>query len=349
MMLLHEKLLDEAVAHSAAWAGRLVGKAVLVTGASGFLASSLLVFLSRLDRAYRLGLDLHATARRAPEEVDLFRFLRMKIPGRWVRASIEETEVPEIPDIVVVHTASFGSPKDYQREPIATFRANTEGVLGLYEKASRCRASQFIYLSSAEVYGQPPDAQIPTAEDFVGALPTLSPRSIYGESKRMAEVLGACMAQATGIPFTAARPWNIYGPGQRVQDGRVPIEFMRQARESGQISLLSNGSPCRSFCHAWVGVRQIAGLLGSLSQAAAWNVGFGQGEISMLELARSCARACGLAESVVTYDPAAQTLGMQRSAPDTTRIDRELGPAPTVTLDEGLGTLREWLDFLEKR
>jgi UDP-glucuronate decarboxylase len=345
-MLRHEQLLDEAVAHSALWSERLRGKSILVTGASGFLASSLLVFLSRMDLAYGLGLDLHATARRSPEEVDLFRFLNMKPPGNWSRASVEETRVPEIPGIIIVHTASFGSPADYQCEPIATFKANTNGLLRLYEQARAANASQVIYLSSAEIYGQPPDDQIPTCENYVGGLPTLSLRSIYGESKRMAEVLGACQAQLTGIPFTAIRPWNIYGPGQKLQDGRVPMEFMRQAATDGKISLMSNGSPRRSFCHAWTGVRQIAGLLGAPHLAGGWNVGFGLEETDMLETARSCARSYGLSKADVSYDSSAVAAGMQRSSPDTSKINRELGTIPPVLLSEGLLTLREWIDFL---
>ena len=346
MIRLHEQLLHQAVAHSASWSERLRDKSILVTGASGFLASSLLVFLDRMDRHYRLGIDLHATARRSADQIDLFQFLGVEPPGRWVRASVEDTEVPAIPGIIVVHTASFGSPKDYQRQPMETFEANTRGLLGLFAEAAQAKASQIVYLSTAEIYGQPPDDHIPTGEDYIGGLPTLSPRSIYGESKRMAEVLGACQSQLTGIPFTAIRPWNIYGPGQRLADGRVPMEFMRQALADRKITLLSNGSPRRSFCHAWTGVRQMAGLLGAAHLAGAWNVGFGLGETSMLETARSCARVCGLADAAVAYNPEAVAPGMQRSSPDTTKIDRELGTIPPVPLDKGLKTLREWIEFL---
>ena len=350
MKTVHEELLDEAVAHSRNWAAGLRDRAVLVTGASGFLASSVLVFLSRLNREFQLNLDLHATARRPPSEVPLFQFMGIEAPAQWVCESVQQTTVPGIPGIIVLHAASFGSPTDYQREPIETFGANTLGLLHLYERSAAARASRVVYLSSAEVYGQPPTAQIPTPEDYPGSLPTLAPRSVYGESKRMAEVLGACQAQSTGIPFTAIRPWNIYGPGQRPADGRVPMEFVRQAIGNREIRLISDGSPMRSFCHAWTGVRQIVGLLaGTSDSVSAWNVGFGGEEISMLETARLCARSCGFPESIVHHDPHAVAPGMKRSAPDTSKVDRLLGPAPVVPLERGLATLREWVDFLQSR
>ena len=162
----------------------------------------------------------------------------------------------------------------------------------------------------------------------------------------MAEVLGVCQARVSGIPFTAVRPWNIYGPGQRVDDGRVPIEFMRQTLDSGRIILQSNGSPRRSFCHAWTGVRQIAGLIGAPDLAGAWNVGYGLEETTILETARSCARSasprigCRLQFGAVAP-------GMQHSGPDTSKIDQELGLIPAVCLEDGLKTLREWIEFLK--
>ena len=69
----------------------------------------------------------------------------------------------------------------------------------------------------------------------------------------------------------------------------------------------------------------------------------------MLEVAWKCAKTCGLPDSAVDYDPAAKATGLQRSAPDVAKINRELGSSPVVALDKGLETLREWFDFLEMR
>ena len=102
-MKAHENLLEEAVRNSSECACRLKSKSILVTGASGFLASSLLIFLERLDRRFGLKLDLHATARRPPHQVGLFRFLEVS-PPNWVVSSVEDTILRRVPESCGSHS-----------------------------------------------------------------------------------------------------------------------------------------------------------------------------------------------------------------------------------------------------
>jgi UDP-glucuronate decarboxylase len=341
----HRQLLDEAVGFFAPQAERLRGAAICISGASGFLAASLVVFLDELNRAAGLNLQLHANARRPMTDVPLFRFLNISPQVNWTRCAVEEAELPPIVNLIVIHTAAYGSPKDYMREPMATYTAGTQGLIRLINQRRQLR--QFVYLSSAEIYGQPPDSQIPTAETYVGGLETLSARSIYGESKRMTEVLGVCLGQQQGTPFTAIRPWNIYGPGQRLDDGRVPVEFIRQAMQDNVIRLASNGSPRRAFCHVWDALIQLVSTLGHPAPAAAFNIGNPTEEISMLDLARRCAVAAGVPPENVNFDPHVRAAGLQRCAPDVSAVQQLLDTARSFTpLDTGLATLFEWHRFL---
>lgn len=349
MAVLHKTFLDEAATAFGPLARRLMNLSVYVSGASGFLAANLLVFLHELNRREHLNLRLFASARRPMDQVPLFEFLAVRPEVEWEVSPVETAHVPAADRLVVLHTASYGSPRDYLCHPVETFDSNTQGMIRLFQQCEASRVRQFVYFSSAEIYGQPPETAIPTPEDYVGGLETLTARSIYGESKRVSEVLGVCLGQARKIPFTVLRPWNLYGPGQRLADGRVPMEFIRQARQDGVIRLASNGSPQRSFCYVWDGVRQMVATLGHSAPVQALNIGQNLEEISILQLASRCATASGLAPGRVEFDPGAKAAGLQRCLPDTRAVERLMGEAQRFTpLPAGLLALHEWVGFLEE-
>jgi UDP-glucuronate decarboxylase len=325
----------------------LAGAPIHVSGASGFLATNLVALLHEASERGGLGLRLYASARRPASDVPLFRFLGVDPTVEWEVAPVESSTLPDEPGLIVVHTASYGAPGDYMAAPLATFRANTDGLIGLFERAARVGAGHVAYFSSAEVYGQPPDSAIPTPEGYDGAPPLASPRSVYGESKRMAEVLGAVMSAEHGIPFTALRPWNLYGPGQRATDGRVPMDFMRQALSDGAVRLASDGSPRRCPCFVWDGLLQVIACLAPADGGAAYNVGNPAEELTMLELARRCAAVAGLAPAAVAHDPQSRAGGLARCVPDVSRVVAQADPGlPSPTpLVQGLAALREWADW----
>jgi len=284
------------------------------------------------------------------EQVPLFNFLGIRPEVEWEIAPVEAACLPDAKNLIVLHAASHGSPRDYLCHAIETFEANTRSLVRLFKLCDAIRVKQFVFFSSAEIYGQPPETAIPTPENFVGGIDTLSLRSIYGESKRMGEVLGVSLGHEQRIPFTVLRPWNIYGPGQRLEDGRVPMEFIRQALAEGAIRLASNGTPRRAFCFVWDGIRQIVATLGRDAPVGAFNIGDRSEELSILELARQCAAACDLPASAVRYDPNAKAPGLNHCSPDTRAVAYLAGEAWTPTpLSTGLPVLRDWASFLNRK
>jgi nucleoside-diphosphate-sugar epimerase len=82
---------------------------------------------------------------------------------------------------------------------------------------------------------------------------------------------------------------------------------------------------------------------------SAFNIGNGAEEIRILELARKCAAVCGLPDTAVSYDPAAQAPGLQRCVPEVSAVLKLApGPARFTPLAEGLPTLVDWLNFLQR-
>ena len=162
----------------------------------------------------------------------------------------------------------------------------------------------------------------------------------------MAEVLGVVLAKQTGIPFTVVRPWNLYGPGQRLGDARVPMSLMRMALEEGSIRLESDGTPTRSPCFVWDGLLQLAACLDPAKvESGPVNIGNPQGELSILDLARRCAEQAGVGADSVQVGSLAPGMGLTRCVPSIDRLRARAGAAfaRMTSLTDGLVALSEWV------
>ena len=134
----------------------------------------------------------------------------------------------------IIHAAGIASPTYYRAHPIETMDANINGLRSLLDYArQRLEAGLdmegFLFYSSSEIYGDPAPDAIPTPETYRGFVSCTGPRACYDESKRYGETLCVNFARQHGIPVTAARPFNNYGPGMKITDGRVIADFFRDA------------------------------------------------------------------------------------------------------------------------
>src|SRR5688572_25054738 len=119
----------------------------------------------------------------------------------------------------VIHAASIAAPEFYKQKPLETIRANVTGTWQALEWAAKQGVKSFVHLSSSEVYGDV--AIVPTPETYWGNTPITGPRATYDQSKRMGETLVSTFHQLYKLPVKTVRPFNIFGPGQRLDDGRV--------------------------------------------------------------------------------------------------------------------------------
>jgi nucleoside-diphosphate-sugar epimerase len=65
------------------------------------------------------------------------------------------------------------------------------------------------------------------------------PRACYDESKRLGETLCVAFARVRGVPTRMVRPFNNYGPGLAIDDGRVLADFCRYARAQATTPIIS--------------------------------------------------------------------------------------------------------------
>jgi nucleoside-diphosphate-sugar epimerase len=108
----------------------------------------------------------------------------------------------------------------------------------------------FLFFSTSGVYGKLEDSQYPANEEsFNGYLNPIDLSSCYLESKRMGENLCIAYMYQYGVPIKIVRPSICYGPGIKLNDGRVFANFISSILNKQDIVLTSDGNDYRNFCY----------------------------------------------------------------------------------------------------
>jgi nucleoside-diphosphate-sugar epimerase len=156
-------------------------------------------------------------------------------------------------------------------------------------------------------------------------------------------------ARQHGLQVTVARPFNNYGPGLKITDGRVIPDFARDVLNGRDIVMLSDGKPMRTFCYAADAIMGYYKVLLRGQKGEAFNIGIETPEISMGDLARKLAAIAkdlfGYRGKVVTQqskDADYLVDNPNRRCPVIEKARTQLGFNPTITLDEGLKRTLIW-------
>jgi UDP-glucuronate decarboxylase len=315
------------------------GKTVLVSGASGclpaYMVETLLYLNEHRDRPPTRVIGLVRNRERAEER---FAAYRDRPDLHLVTGDVCEPLPVDEPIHFIIHAASQASPKYYGGDPVGTLASNVLGTYHLLDLAADQRIEAFLFFSSGEVYGQVAPDRIPIQETDFGYLDPTDLRSCYGESKRMGETMCVAWAHQFGVPAKIVRPFHTYGPGMRLDDGRVFADFVADIVNDRDIALKSDGRAVRPFCYV---ADATAGFFAVLLRGAvcqAYNVGSRE-EISILDLAHLLVAAFPEKGLHVVRQSAAFSTGylqspIPRNCPDLAKV-KALGWEPHTSIREG--------------
>lgn len=286
----------------------------VVTGAAGFIGSTLLATLAR--RGPVVGIDRHPfTPPRGATAIvtDLLGCGPETAPDPEMRAALGQARV-------VYHLA--GCPDVRDPRPDAAHHRYRDNVLATAAVlATVPRQTPLLVTSSSSVYGGSRNGR-PSAETD-----PLHPRGGYAQSKLLVERLCQGRAQAGGL-VTVLRPFTVAGEGQR--PGMALSRWIEAARSGQPLQLL--GSPQRS--RDITDVRDVVQVLLDLADRRVCglvNVGTGVGH-TLDDLVAAVRAVLGVEIRTVLADPhpaeATHTLA------DTRALRQAIGWVPRTDLTD---------------
>jgi UDP-glucose 4-epimerase len=293
----------------------------LITGAAGFLGSSLANHLAREGHQVR-GLDDLSTGDPQALAPDVH-FTRGDVndrPKLWTL--LQEVDV-------VYHLAARVSVPESVLYPREYNLVNVGGTVSLMEAIRDVGVKRVVLASSGAVYGDL--GEMPLREEAVP-----NPRSPYAVSKLAAEYYVRTIGGLWGIETVSLRIFNAYGPGQHLPPSHPPVvpHYLRQALRGGTLVAHGDGSQTRDYVYVDdVVSAMVAAATAPNINGLVINVGSGT-ETTVQGLIKLVLDATGSKANVV-YN--AQTSGgVSRMRADLKLAQEKLRFQSSIKLEDGL-------------
>lgn len=327
--------LEHVVTHARCALTSLDGAQVLITGGNGFLGSWMAETLVWAKK--HLEIDVAATLLlRDPQQFRVaFPHLAAEPSLRIHHGSLENASLDGVQVTHVIHAAAPVVHGRIPDSPRAAFDAIVTGTRRLLDVSSARGAHRFLLLSSGAVYGtQPPELEaIP--EDFGGGPDPMDPASVYGESKRAAELLCAMWAHRGTLETVSARCFTFLGPRLPLDGPYAVGNFLRDRTAGRSIRVSGDGTPWRSYIYAADAAVWLWTLLASGSSGRAYNVGSDDAR-TILQLAHEVGSMCQPVLPVAVETSPERTGPPSRYVPSVDRARRELGLTVRIPRREAL-------------
>lgn len=190
-------------------------KTVFITGAAGFIGSSLalrvladepetrLVGLDNMNDYYDVRIKEARLARL--KTYPNFIFVKGNLADKVLLDSIFEQYAPQ----VVVNLAAQAGVRYSITNPDAYIESNLIGFYNVLEACRRHPVEHLVYASSSSVYGG--NKKVPFSTDD----PVDTPVSLYAATKKSNELMAHAYAKLYDIPSTGLRFFTVYGPAGR--------------------------------------------------------------------------------------------------------------------------------------
>lgn len=322
-------------------------KAILVTGAAGFIGAALahrllgeglpVIGVDNVNDYYDRRLKRARLARLADREG--FRFIELDVADRERTAALFAAERFEL----VVHLAAQAGVRYSLENPHAYVDSNLVGFMTILEGCRHVGVRHLVYASSSSVYGANIKQPFSTTDSVD------HPVSLYAATKRANELMAHSYSHLFGLPTTGLRFFTVYGPWMRPD--MVPFVFAERAVSGLPIKVFNEGRMRRDFTYIddiVSGIRRVMdrppGADTQAPQASAtpfrlYNIGNNQ-PAELLHVVNCLERSLGM--SIEREMAPMQPGDVPATYADIDDFSRATGFLPETSIEDGIEKFARW-------
>lgn len=314
----------------------MADRPILITGAAGFIGSSLTDRLLAEGRSV-VGLDnfcdfyAEAAKRRNLESAmpnARFELVESDIRDRAAVLDVFAKHRPA----VVVHLAAMAGVRPSIERPDYYAAVNVSGTVNLLDAAVTHGCERFLFASSSSVYGNNPKTPF-GEEDNVD-----HPISPYAATKKAGELLCHTYWHVHRLPCFCLRFFTVFGPRQRPD--LAITKFLGLVAADKPIPMFGDGSTSRDYTFIDDIIAGVRAAMDRCDRYRIYNLG-GNHPTSLRELIATVERVVGKKAKIQPMPM--QPGDVERTWADLTRSRAELGYEPRTSIEEGVAKQWAWL------
>ena len=248
---------------------------------------------------------------------------------------------------LVLHMAAALGVDNILENPIESISTNYHGSEIVLNAATRFD-KRIVIASTSEIYGKNPKQPLSETDDRVVGTPQKL-RWTYSDAKALEEATAHFLFLTKQLRVTTIRFFNTVGPRQTGKYGMVIPRFVRAAIENTPLKIFGDGSQSRVFCHVGDTVKAVLALAESNKTIGeVFNIG-GEGEISILDLAKLIIKQTN-SKSEITFTDyedayAAGFEEMMRRVPDISKLTSYVGWEPKLGLSKIVDDVSNYFNY----
>lgn|SRR5574344_149697 len=308
---------------------------VLVTGAAGFIGFHLVrrliergdevVGIDSLNDYYPVKLK---AARLDEIRSDRFKFIEMNISDREALPELFKTSRFDR----VVNLAAQAGVRYSIDNPWAYVDSNLVGFMNILECCRHYPVGHLVYASSSSVYGG--NTKTPFSEDDK----VDNPVSLYAATKKSDELMATCYSKLYDIKATGLRFFTVYGPWGRPD--MSPMLFANAIYNGRPIKVFNNGDMLRDFTYIDDIVEGVIRVIDKVPEHhEVYNIGCSS-PVKLMDFINEIEMAIGRKAEKIMLPM--QPGDVYQTYADTSKLERDFGYKPGVTLHEGIGKFIQW-------